>query len=201
MGNRRMGLGRMEALLEQIDRDLNLTNSTLTAPTIVNAVSIDCAGALVVDTTSTLTGVVTMAAAPLLTGIQRHAADTILTVSDTTSLLIFAHATGGNRVITLPAATVGRHVRIFWEITQATTNRVLTAAGTDDITGQIHTSVTGNVAGDGDIVSVTAGTVAITVVDDVLLGSELNLYCGVAGTWLVNGNLFLDDVGSVPTIA
>ena len=173
MGNRRMGLGRMEALLEQIDRDLNLTNSTLTAPTIVNAVSIDCAGALVVDTTSTLTGVVTMAAAPLLTGIQRHAADTILTVSDTTSLLIFAHATGGNRVITLPAATVGRHVRIFWEITQATTNRVLTAAGTE----------------------------AITVVDDVLLGSELNLYCGVAGTWLVNGNLFLDDVGSVPTIA
>ena len=30
MGNRRMGLGRMEALLEQVDRDLNLANSTLT---------------------------------------------------------------------------------------------------------------------------------------------------------------------------
>ena len=30
MGNRRMGLGRMEALLEQVDRDLNLENTTLT---------------------------------------------------------------------------------------------------------------------------------------------------------------------------
>ena len=56
MGNRRMGLGRMEALLEQIDRDLNLTNSTLTAPTIDQAVSIDCSGALVIDGASTLTG-------------------------------------------------------------------------------------------------------------------------------------------------
>ncbi len=30
MGNRRMGLGRMEVLLEAVDRDLNLANSTLT---------------------------------------------------------------------------------------------------------------------------------------------------------------------------
>jgi len=30
MGNRRMGLGRMEALLEALDRDLDLTNTTLT---------------------------------------------------------------------------------------------------------------------------------------------------------------------------
>ena len=34
MGNRRMGLGRMEALLEQVDRDLNLENTTLTNCTI-----------------------------------------------------------------------------------------------------------------------------------------------------------------------
>jgi hypothetical protein len=193
----KLGLGHLETLLEGLDnRNVVLTNTTLS-----DMQAVDIAGTLTVDGTSTLTGVATLAAAPLLTGIERHATDAILTVANGTSLLIFAHATGGNRVITLPAATVGRHLRIFWEITQATTNRVLTAAGTDDITGQIHTSVTGNVAGDGDIVSVTAGTVAITVVDDVLLGSELNLYCGVAGTWLVNGNLFLDDVGSVPTIA
>ncbi len=56
MGNRRMGLARLEALLEAVDRDLDLTNSTLTAPTITDAVSIDCAGALVVDGASTLTG-------------------------------------------------------------------------------------------------------------------------------------------------
>tara|TARA_R110002012_G_scaffold130396_3_gene282870 strand:- start:274 stop:954 length:681 start_codon:yes stop_codon:yes gene_type:complete len=34
MGNRRMGLGRMEALLEAVDRDLNLANTTLTNCTI-----------------------------------------------------------------------------------------------------------------------------------------------------------------------
>lgn len=31
MGNRRMGLGRMEVLLEAVDRDLDLTNSTLSS--------------------------------------------------------------------------------------------------------------------------------------------------------------------------
>jgi hypothetical protein len=43
MGNRRMGLKRMEALLEAVDRDLDLTNSTLTAPTITNAISVSVA--------------------------------------------------------------------------------------------------------------------------------------------------------------
>jgi len=43
MGNRRMGLARMEALLEAVDRDLDLANSTLTAPTITNAVSVGVA--------------------------------------------------------------------------------------------------------------------------------------------------------------
>jgi hypothetical protein len=38
MGNRRMGLARMEALLEALDRDLDLTNTTLTAPTVSGAV-------------------------------------------------------------------------------------------------------------------------------------------------------------------
>jgi len=37
MGNRRMGLGRLEALLEQVDRDLDLTNSTLTNCTITTS--------------------------------------------------------------------------------------------------------------------------------------------------------------------
>ena len=40
MGNRRMGLARMEALLEALDRDLDLTNTTLTAPSIGGAVSL-----------------------------------------------------------------------------------------------------------------------------------------------------------------
>jgi hypothetical protein len=37
MGNRRMGLGRLEALMEAVDRDLNLVNSTLTNCTITTS--------------------------------------------------------------------------------------------------------------------------------------------------------------------
>jgi hypothetical protein len=37
MGNRRMGLGRMEALLEQVDRELNLVDSTLLNCTITTS--------------------------------------------------------------------------------------------------------------------------------------------------------------------
>ena len=154
-----------------------------------------------IDGNVTVTGTPTFAAAPLTTGVQRHAADAILTIADTTSLLIFAHATGGNRVITMPTATVGRSLKILWEIEQATTNRVLTCAGSDDFTGTINTRVAGNAAGDGDVVSVTDGTVAITLVDDINIGSELNCYCGVAGAWIITGHLTYDAVGSIPTIA
>ena len=37
MGNRRMGLSRLEALLEAVDRDLNLVNTTLTDCTITTS--------------------------------------------------------------------------------------------------------------------------------------------------------------------
>lgn len=43
MGNRRMGLGRLEALLEAVDRDLNLANTTLTSPTITSAAGLSLA--------------------------------------------------------------------------------------------------------------------------------------------------------------
>ena len=44
MGNRRMGLGRMEKLLEAIDRELTLTDSTLLGPTITDAAALTVAG-------------------------------------------------------------------------------------------------------------------------------------------------------------
>ena len=46
MGNRRMGLARMEALLEAVDRDLNLVNSTLTNCTITTTQVITTSGGL-----------------------------------------------------------------------------------------------------------------------------------------------------------
>jgi hypothetical protein len=137
----------------------------------------------------------------ITTGIQRLATDAILTIATDTSLVLFAHAGAStSRIITLPVATAGRQFKILWELTQTGSDRVLTAAGTDTITGQIFTSVTANAAGDGDVVSVAAASTAITVVDDVFLGSVIDFYCGVAGTWIVNGQLVVDAVGSVPTV-
>ena len=45
MGNRRMGLARMEALLEAVDRDLNLANSTLTDCIITTSAACTFTGA------------------------------------------------------------------------------------------------------------------------------------------------------------
>ena len=153
------------------------------------------------DDANTFSAVNTFSAAPLHTGIQRHAADAILTILPTTSLVIFAHIGGSSRVITMPAATKGRHLKVLWELEQATSDRVLTCAGSDDFVGTVNTRVAGNAAGDGDVVSVTDGTTAITLVDDINIGSELNCYCGVAGQWIITGELIVDVVGSVPTIA
>ncbi len=43
MGSRRIGLARFEALLEAVDRDLNLVNTTLTSPTIKSAAGLSLA--------------------------------------------------------------------------------------------------------------------------------------------------------------
>ena len=43
MGNRRIGLKRIEALLEAVDRDLDLTNSTLSSPAISGATKLGLA--------------------------------------------------------------------------------------------------------------------------------------------------------------
>ena len=148
-----------------------------------------------------ISGPLTMASAPLLTGVQRLAADAILTIADTTSLVIFAHAGGSSRVITMPTATVGRQLKILWEVEQTTSDRVLTCAGSDDFVGQVNCSVAGDGAGDGDVLSVTDGSVAITFVDDINIGSEVDCYCGVAGQWIITGHITYDAVGSIPTIA
>jgi hypothetical protein len=191
----KLGMGLLETLLENLDRDLNLANSTLTNPIITTSAAVTTTGT--VSMTGTAVNIPSLHGG----GIQRHTTDAILTIADTTTLVDFAHATGGNRVITMPAATAGRHLKIIWSIAQATTDRVLTCAGSDDFTGTIFTSVTGDVVGDGDLVSVTDGTVAITFVDDVLIGSEINCYCAVAGAWIISGHLAVDAAGSVPTIA
>tara|TARA_R110000822_G_scaffold219723_1_gene353824 strand:+ start:23 stop:673 length:651 start_codon:yes stop_codon:yes gene_type:complete len=46
MGNRRMGLSRLEALLEAVDRDLNLVNTTLTNCTITTTAAATFSGSV-----------------------------------------------------------------------------------------------------------------------------------------------------------
>ena len=168
----------------------------------VHKASIDASGNTDIEGTLNVAGIPTFQSAPLFTGVQRLSTDAILTIAETTSLVIFAHAASStSRVITMPAALVGRHVKIIWEVEQSAGDRVLTKAGSDDFVGAIFTSVEGNSAGDGDVVSVTDGTVAITLVDDINIGSEINCYCGVAGQWIINGQLIIDSVSSIPTIA
>ena len=138
---------------------------------------------------------------PFQAGVQRNASDAALTVAEATTLLILAADVTSSRIITMPKAIVGRYFRVIWEVEQATSDRVFTCAGTDVVGGNITTKVQGDAVGDGDVVAVAITTVAITCVDDVNIGSYLEFYCGVAGTWLVVGELVVDAVGSVPTLA
>ena len=128
-------------------------------------------------------------------------ADAAGTVAENTSIVVFTADATSSRVITMPLALAGRHVKFLWQVEQATSDRVLTRASSDDFVGQINCSVQGDGAGDGDVLSVTDGTVAITIVDDVNIGSEVNCYCVVDGQWIVTGHITYDAVGAIPTIA
>ena len=136
------------------------------------------------------------------TGIQRIG-DTATAILNTTDLVDFSAnvAVGASRIITMPRAQAGRHIRVAWSVEQEGGDRVFTRAGTDTFTGNITTKVQGNAAGDGDVVVIVNTTVAITAIDDINLGSYLDFHCFLDGTWFVTGELIVDDVGSVPTLA
>ena len=151
--------------------------------------------------TQTISGTNSFSTAPLMTGIQRITADAATPVLAATSLVDFAVNAASSRVVTMPAATAGRHVRFMWTVEQAGSDRVFTRAGSDTFVGNITTKVAGNAAGDGDVVAVANTTVAITAVDDINIGSYLDFHCAVDAAWIVSGELIVDAVGSVPTLA
>lgn len=132
MGNRRMGLARMEALLEAVDRDLNLENSTLTSCTITSAASIDCSGALVVDGASTLTGKVTMAAGLQVThAVLTPAASVTLTAAANGGRIntIASTATANDEYVLPTAAVVGESYRFVWSGVAADADDIIFRAG------------------------------------------------------------------------
>jgi hypothetical protein len=130
---------------------------------------------------------------------QRITATGAFTINDDTTFV--ALAVDGAKTVTFPPAKLGRKIRLFWEVEQATNDLVVTAAGSDVFAGNIFTSVEGNGAGDGDVVAVANTTVEITFVDDVNIGSYADFQCAADGTWLVSGHLVVDAVGNVPTLA
>ena len=109
MGNRRMGLGRLEALLEAVDRDLDLTNSTLSSPAISGATKLGLA-------------VQTVAAAGSTQGDAGAIAATAPII-----LVTGANATKGVRLPALAAAGAGAMVVIA--NTVAATLKVYPATG------------------------------------------------------------------------
>ena len=110
MGNRRMGLARMEALLEAIDRDLDLTNSTLTSPAISGATKLGLAVQTVAAAGSDQSGATAIAA---------------------TSPIVLVTGAGSNKGVKLPAlATAGVGAMVVIANTAAATLKVYPA--TDD---------------------------------------------------------------------
>ena len=136
-----------------------------------------------------------------LSGIQRNTTDAAFTILSSTTLVDLAVNVASSRVVTMPPATAGRRLKVLWTVEQAGNDRVFTAAGSDTLVGGITTKVEGNAGGDGDQVAVAAASTAITTVDDVNPGSYLEFDCLSNGVWVVSGELIVDAVGSVPTVA
>lgn len=108
MGNRRMGLGRLEALLEAVDRDLNLANTTLTSPTITSAAGLSLAteaiGAAGAASITVPVSLVTAAGADM--------AVTLANGTTAGQLKHFIQMTDANSYKVTPATTAGAYTKV-----------------------------------------------------------------------------------------
>mgnify|MGYP003634562633 CR=1 FL=1 len=179
MGNRRMGLARMEALLEAVDRDLNLANSTLTDCIITTSAACTFTGATVgVDLRPSTCG---------LTATTTNTTGAITAVAETLHINNFT----GNaaQVVTLPAATVG--VRVAWflslDLSGGTNTLIFDSAGSDAFAA-------GSIIQSGVSTFDTAGAaeakITYTPTDDdnnyMGQGSIWYFWCTTAGKWNVH---------------
>tara|TARA_R110000823_G_scaffold267652_2_gene387662 strand:- start:244 stop:693 length:450 start_codon:yes stop_codon:yes gene_type:complete len=108
MGNRRMGLSRLEALLEAVDRDLNLANTTLTSPTITSAAGLSLAteaiGAAGAASITVPVSLVTAAGADM--------AVTLANGTTAGQLKHFIQMTDANSYKVTPATTAGAYTKV-----------------------------------------------------------------------------------------
>jgi hypothetical protein len=151
MGNRRMGLGRLESLLEQVDRDLNLENTTLTNCTIVTDQAATFGGA-------TLSGNRTL--------VESVTANDSLTAAESGKTFVFADAAA---VLTLPDSGGGDIIGCTFSFIsnfQGTGQKVVcTDTSNEDMVGVL-------LAGDNDDDNATKAWVAL--VGDAFASINLN---------------------------
>ena len=117
MGNRRMGLKRMEALMEMLDRDLNLANATLTNCTITTSAAATFTGGCQVTH-----AVLTPAASVSLT----------LAANGNRINTIASTATTDDEYILPTAASVGESYRLVWSGVAIDTDDIIIRAGSAD---------------------------------------------------------------------
>jgi len=181
MGTKRVGLARVEALIEALDRDLNLVNATLTNPTITTSAAATFTGATVgVDLKPSLCG---------LTATTQNTSGTTTGVVETLHIKNFTGAAA--EVATLPAAAVGARLAYLMSVdtTGGTNTLIFDCAGTDVFTtGQIIESRDTNVvvydtsAADETRVTYTPANAATNYISQ---GSIFYFWCTTAGQWNV----------------
>ena len=190
MGNRRMGLGRMEALLEQVDRDLNLENSTLTNCTITT------------DQAATFTGIVSPSGGikTTVTALGDGIAARQLTAADCGTVTIGVVGTqtavtkGFN--IDLPAPASGLYYKIIFvgPSIANNSNAAITVTSNSDNSSTAADLIVGAVLGNGDDNGANVVAVAdiITFVHNIATAGDFaELVCD--GTkWVLNARYDAD---------
>ena len=130
---------------------------------------------------------------------QRITSTGAFTIEDGTTMVSLA--LDGAMTTTMPAAKVGRNIRVIWEVEQATDDRVFTCAGTDTFAGNLNCFVEASGDSTADTIPIANTIVAITFVDDVNIGSYVDFQCVSDGLWLTTAHLVIDAIGKVPTLA
>ena len=126
MGSRRMGLGRLEALMEAVDRDLNLVNSTLTNCTITTTAEATFSGGIAYKR-------------KVYNSVAQTAAKT-LTTDDSGTLIILASTAAQIQVFNLPTIPSTAKLGTFFDF-------IVTVSGNSAAAGS-YTINTGGHASD-----------------------------------------------------
>jgi len=103
-----MGLGRLEALLEAVDRDLNLANTTLTSPTITSAAGLS----LATETIGAAGAASITVPVSLVTADGANMAVTLANGTTAGQLKHFIQVTDANSYKVTPATTAGAYTKV-----------------------------------------------------------------------------------------